>query len=206
MMLLKNLFIKYRCDKGTKHGYDKVYSKEWESIREEPINFLEIGIFEGISTQAFLEYFPNANFYGIDIFERLNPEDVPVLKNERVHWIKGNSMLGSIKKKINEQWPDVKFDIILDDGKHTPEANALTFKNMSPFLKDTGTYYIEDVFPLHIMTIKEMNHPWVQKKSDELNYLKFQMFDKQLQGWNTKEFDLRKKSGHPESYIFRITK
>ena len=56
------------------------------------------------------------------------------------------------------------------------------------------------------MTVKEMNHYWVQKKSDELNYLKFQNFQKQLQGWKVTEYDLRKESEQPESYIFRITK
>ena len=112
----------------------------------------------------------------------------------------------NIRSQIKKEWKDIKFDIILDDGKHTPEANQLTFKNISPFLKDSGMYLIEDVFPLHIMTVKEMNHYWVQKKSDELNYLKFQNFQKQLQGWKVTEYDLRKESEQPESYIFRITK
>lgn len=205
-MSLGKLFAKYRCDKGTKHNYHEVYSKLWESLRDKPINFLEIGVFKGLSTQAFLEYFPKAKFYGIDIFTRLNPEDVPVLNNRRVKWIKGDSMNPNIRSQIKKEWKDIKFDIILDDGKHTPEANQLTFKNISPFLKDNGMYLIEDVFPLHIMTVKEMNHYWVQKKSDELNYLKFQNFQKQLQGWKVTEYDLRKKSKQPESYIFRITK
>ena len=205
-MLLGKLFQKYRCDKGTKHNYHEVYSELWESLRNKPINFLEIGIFKGLSTKAFLEYFPKAKFYGIDIFSRLNPEDVPVLNNERVRWIKGDSMHHNIRSQIQKEWKDIQFDIILDDAKHTPEANQLTFKNLSPFLKDNGMYLIEDVFPLHIMNIKEMNHHWVQKKSDELNYLKFQNFQKELQGWKVTEYDLRKKSKQPESYIFKITK
>lgn len=205
-MTLDKLFRKYRCDKGTKHNYHKVYSELWESLRNKPINFLEIGIFKGLSTEAFLEYFPKAKFYGIDIFTRLNPEDVPVLNNERVRWIKGDSMNHNIRSQIKKEWKDIQFDIILDDAKHTPEANQLTFKNISPFLKDNGMYLIEDVFPLHIMNTKEMNHQWVKEKSDELNYLKFQNFQKELQGWKVTEYDLRKGSKQPESYIFRITK
>ena len=205
-MTLDKLFRKYRCDKGTKHNYHKVYSELWESLRNKPINFLEVGIFKGLSTQAFLEYFPKAKFYGIDIFTRLNPEDVPVLNNERVRWIKGDSMNHNIRSQIKKEWKDIQFDIILDDAKHTPEANQLTFKNISPFLKDGGMYLIEDVFPLHIMNTKEMNHQWIQEKSDELNYLKFQNFQKELQGWKVTEYDLRKKSKQPESYIFKITK
>ena len=61
-MALGNLFRKYNCDKGTKHGYQEVYSKELDHLKNKPINFLEVGIFKGTSTEAFLEYFPNAKY------------------------------------------------------------------------------------------------------------------------------------------------
>ena len=110
-MSLGKLFRKYRCDKGTKHNYHKVYSELWESLRDKPINFLEIGIFEGLSTKAFLEYFPKAKFYGIDIFTRLTPEDVPVLNNRRVKWIKGDSMHHNIRSQIKKNKVKVSDEI-----------------------------------------------------------------------------------------------
>lgn len=203
-MNLHRLFNKYRCDKGFKHGYHEVYEKEFEPIREKPINILEIGIFKGTSTSAFLEYFPNAMIYGIDIFERINPSDIAVLQHERVRWLKGDSLSRGIKEKIKTTWSDVKFDIVIDDAKHTPEANAITFKNISPFLKDDGMYFVEDVFPMHKMSIKDMDNEWVKSHKDELNYLEFIKFEKAIDGWEVKEFDLRKKSKQPESYIFKM--
>lgn len=205
-MSLNRLFKKYGCDKGIKHGYGKVYSKEWESLREEPINFLEIGIYEGLSTKAFIEYFPNATIYGIDTFQRIFSSQIPILSHERVKWLQADSMSYNIKRAINQTWPDVQFDIILDDGNHMPEAQSLTFRNLSPFLKETGMYLIEDVFPFHIMSGKDMNLEWVQDNPETLNYLKFQLLQKAIDGWETQEFDLRSKSGQPDSYIFKMTK
>ena len=205
-MKLSTLFQKYNCDKGHKHGYHEVYEKEWKKLKQEPINFLEIGIWKGESTNALLEYFPNATIYGIDIFTRIKPQDVEALKNKRTKWIKGDSMSHSIKSKIKKEWGNIKFDIILDDGKHTPEANALTFTNISSFIKDDGMYFVEDVFPLHKMTTAEMEHQWIQSHSQELNYLEFTKFEKAISGWRKEEFDLRNKSKQPESYIFKLTK
>ena len=203
-MNLHRLFNKYRCDKGFKHCYHEVYEKEFQPLKEEKINILEIGIFRGTSTSAFLEYFPNAMIYGIDIFTRINPKEIDVLQHERVKWLKGDSLSRNITREIKSKWPDVKFDIVIDDAKHTPEANAITFKNISPLVKDTGMYFVEDVFPMHKMTVKEMDNEWVKSHQDELNYLQFTKFEKAIDGWEVKEFDLRKKSNQPESYIFKM--
>jgi hypothetical protein len=114
--MLQNLFDKYQCDKSSKHSYHTVYEKEFEAIREEPINFLEIGVFKGQSLQAWLDYFPNATFYGIDIFTRVDPKDIPVLQNKRVKWIRADSTKTNIRELIPTVWSDIEFDIILDDG------------------------------------------------------------------------------------------
>ena len=182
-MNLHRLFNKYRCDKGFKHCYHEVYEKEFQPLKEEKINILEIGIFRGTSTSAFLEYFPNAMIYGIDIFTRINPKEIDVLQHERVKWLKGDSLSRNITREIKSKWPDVKFDIVIDDAKHTPEANAITVKNISPLVKDTGMYFVEDVFPMHKMTVKEMDNEWVKSHQDELNYLQFTKFEKAIDGW-----------------------
>tara|TARA_Y100000389_G_C17342522_1_gene454107 strand:- start:226 stop:843 length:618 start_codon:yes stop_codon:yes gene_type:complete len=203
-MTLQKLFNKYGADKSSKHKYHTVYENYFKEIREKKINFLEIGIFKGNSIEALIEYFPNATIYGIDIFKRLTPDDVPILKHERVKWIKADSRKSDIIEKINKYWPETTFDIILDDGMHTPEANKLTFRMLSDFLKDDGVYFIEDVFPLDIMTIKEMNNDWIKRNSDSLNHFEFQMFKDELKDWRIKQYDLRDKTGQPDSYIYRI--
>ena len=62
-MDLKDIFVKYKCDKGIKHGYWKLYQDDFEKVRNKEIDILEIGTFKGESTNAWLEYFPNANIY-----------------------------------------------------------------------------------------------------------------------------------------------
>lgn len=202
--MLETLFNKYKCDKSTKHGYHKVYDNEFSPIRELPINFLEIGIFRGQSLQAWLDYFPNANFYAIDIFTRLEPKDIPVLKNKRVKWLKADSTKPEVFHSIKSVWKEVKFDIILDDGLHTPRANAQTFTNLKNILKPDGSYYIEDVWPLHIMSEAEKNHWWLKKHRNLYNDEEMEFFMSQIPKDKMIEFDLRKESGHPDSYIIKI--
>lgn len=204
--MMRKLFNKYRCDKGSKHGYEAVYEPDFEPLKNEPINILEIGIFKGQSTKAWLDYFPNATIYGIDIFTRVNPDDVDALKHERVKYLKANSMQQSVAKKIENEWPDVEFDIIIDDGKHTPEANRLSFENTNRFLKPDGAYYIEDVFPIDKMSTKEMSIPWIQNRQDDYNMFEFLKFERALDGWTIQRYDLRKKSGEPDSYIVKVTR
>ena len=53
-MDLKEIFVKHKCDKGIKHRYWEIYQKDFESLRNQPINILEIGTFKGESTNCLL--------------------------------------------------------------------------------------------------------------------------------------------------------
>ena len=205
-MKLNSIFIQNGCDKGTKHTYSKVYEKDMEKVRNEKINLCEIGIFKGASIAAWLDYFPNATIYGVDTFQRINPEDIEVLQNPRVKWLAADSLKAGVGIKIQKEWGDVKFDFMIDDGLHTPEANALTFQNFSPFLKEHGIYYVEDAWPLDIMTMDEMDIDWIKSRSDRYNMLKMNTFFSSIKDFKYKRFDLRKDRGIPDSYIFRVQK
>jgi hypothetical protein len=203
--MLSKIFEKNKCDKK-EHMYYKVYEPYLESKREESLKILEVGIFKGASIDSWHDYLPNAELYGIDIFTRLKPEEVPALKKDRVFWINGDSMNSSIQDKIKNEWGDVKFDVIIDDGLHTPEANAKTFKNLVSFLKDDGVFYIEDVWPLDIMTQEQWNHVWMRKNPTKYNSDKWKLFESSLNGYNVTQHDLRKESNIPDSYIYEIRK
>lgn len=206
-MNLNDLFKKYNCDKSEdKHGYVKEYQKCLEPLREKEINVLEVGVWKGTSVSALHDYLPKAEIYGLDIFTRVPVEDVPVLKRDRVQWLKADSTSKNIQASIKEKWRDVKFDVIIDDGLHTPEANAKTFENLIPFLKDDGVFYIEDVWPLDIMTEQEWKHSWISKNKGKYNMNKWKVFEKAIEGYNVERIDLRKESNMPDSYIFKITK
>lgn len=205
--MLDSLCQKYGCDKSSKgHYYYTEYEKHLEPIREEPINILEVGIFKGTSIAAFHDYLPNAQIYGVDVFTRVAAKDIDALKRDRVHWLKADSTKVDLESKIQDQWGDIKFDVIIDDGLHTPEANMLTFNNLIDRLKDDGVFYVEDAWPLDIMSAAELNHQWIKKNQDLYTILKMNQFLSAIEKYNVERIDLRKKSKRPDSYIFKVTK
>src|SRR6056297_4120870 len=149
MTELRKLFDKYGTDRGSKHRYDEIYEKYWSQKKDEPINLLEIGVWKGPGMEATLDYFPNGNVYGVDIFTRIRPEEVKAFQHPRAHWLKADSMDHSITSLLRKKF-DVQYDYIVDDGAHYPLANMLTFKHTIEFLKPGGSYFIEDVWPLEI--------------------------------------------------------
>lgn len=205
--MLKQLFDKHVCDKSSKHKYHTVYDQLFSPIKDDPIKFLEIGVFKGASTAAFHEYFQNGTIYGLDIFVRTNPSELAILNEDRVKWLKGDSTSPTVAAQIHEWWDDVKFDVILDDGMHTPAANMATFQNLLPFLKQGGMYIIEDVWPLELMSTMELQHPWLTKNPDRYTDLENMKFLDAMSksGLSIERFDLRGETGEPDSYIIKMS-
>ena len=91
-MKLVDYFDKYKCDKGRlKHRYDRVYEPALEPLRDKDFDILEIGIFKGNSIEALVEYAPYATVVGLDTFQRIKPEDIPILEHGNVMWHKCDS-------------------------------------------------------------------------------------------------------------------
>ncbi len=63
---LKSIAETYNTDK-LEHGYIKIYEKYFESIRNENLKVLEIGIADGKSLLMWSDYFKNSTIIGIDI-------------------------------------------------------------------------------------------------------------------------------------------
>lgn len=194
------LFDKYGCDKGTKkHRYDEIYSQHFEPLRLQPIKILEIGVFRGASTRALLEYFPNAIIVGLDIYERVSLKDLGI-SDTRFIPVKGSSF----NPKTVEMLPNgIKFDIIIDDGAHWPQANRVTFENYFPLLKEDGKYFIEDVWPLEKLNAK--NHPWVQKQQGKYNMKEHKKFISAINQHTVTVYN-QNNPKHPDSTIYMIEK
>lgn len=206
MSELAKLFNRHACDKSQKHGYEEVYEPHFEPRRNDEINLLEIGTFKAASTKAFFDYFPNANIYTIDIFQRTKAEDLDILKEERVHWLKADTTNASLPKMIREEFgANLKFDFIIDDGAHWPMANLLTFRNCYPFLAEDGTYFIEDVWPLELMSFKELQNPWIVNRQDRYGQLDNNQLVEEINKHTVVRHDLRKKRGTPDSYIIAVS-
>ena len=203
-MGLVELFDKYGCDKGNlKHRYDRVYEPVLAQSKADSIRMLEIGIFKGNSTEAFIEFCPNLEVVGVDIFTRVDMKNIPILNHARVHPVKCNSLEGPNKEfdKLAENG----FDIIIDDGLHTHEAQWKTFLNFIPYLKKGGVYFIEDVWAFDKMSAQEKEHYWLKKHGDAFSEKEYQKLLNAIEPYNVTYHDLRE-GYDPDTFILEIRK
>jgi hypothetical protein len=113
----------------------------------------------------------------------------------------------TVYKQIRDKFgKSVKFDIIIDDGMHTPTANKETFLNLKRLLKKEGVYFIEDVWPLELMNDKELEHQWLQRYPDRYNSMDNQLFLNALEQSDLRvlRHDNRKLTKQPDSYIIEL--
>lgn len=206
MSILRDLFDHYKCDKGYKHQYHTVYERYLDPIRNKKVNILELGVFKGASAASFCEYLPDAEIYGIDLFERVRLG--AAISGPRIHYLRGDTQGNAIREQVKDAWPRIRFDVIIDDAQHTPDANLATFKNFYPLLKKNGVYFIEDVWPLDKMSPLDMQHPWIKRYASVYTLNSFTTFHNKIAeiagSDNIKRYDLRSLTKEPDSYIYRI--
>lgn len=163
---LCDIMKKHNSDKSTSHNYTKYYTQIFEKYRKDNIKLFELGLgtnnteiksnmgengTPGASLFGWLEFFHNADIFGADI-------DVDCLFNTdriKTFYCDQNSPW-IIKQMWDNKYLDFKFDIIIDDGLHTFDANITFFENSYHKLNHNGTYIIEDVSNDEIVN-------WLQK-------------------------------------------
>jgi hypothetical protein len=99
----------------------------------------------GASLRVWRDYFKNAQVYGADI-----DKDILFQENR----IKTFYVDQLNAPSIETMWKEIgiqNFDIIIDDGLHTTDANINSFNK----LKKNGIYIIEDVHILELNNIME---------------------------------------------------
>lgn len=139
---LDEIALEYLTDKCSLwHNYTAVYEKYFKPLRKDPINLLEIGFYFGNSARAWEKYFPNGQFFYIDIdkncYNRMHG-----LTKSKLYMVDQSSpeALNSFMQQLK-----IEFDIIIDDGSHMVDHMITSFKNLFPFLKKGGIYVIEDL-------------------------------------------------------------
>ncbi len=121
------------------HNYTEVYSRYFASLKNKPIKFFEIGIFEGNGVQMWEQYFPNAELHFMDI-----TFDYAKYFSTRSHYHLGDQAnVYDLHRVIDSTGGD--FDIIIDDGGHTMKQQLVSFVTLFPFVKSGGMYVIEDL-------------------------------------------------------------
>lgn len=153
-------------DKGSAHSYVEVYSRLFEPKRHEPVRLLEIGICSGASIVAWGEYFtnPSSEIIGIDV-----SMDAICYRADNDPRIKMLQMDGTDARTVAELAGT--YDIIIDDGSHLPQHQAVSLGLFAPYLKNNGLYVIEDVL--------EIQNAYIIKQYGEQNLgLKGEVLDR----------------------------
>jgi len=141
---LIHLALKHRVDKWASHWYVQHYHRHFAPFRYQKINLLEIGVGGyqhsaegGGSLRMWEEYFPYADIYGIDIYDK------SAHQRGRIRIRQGSQdderFLDSLFREAGS------FDIIIDDGSHINSDVIKSFSILFPYLSVNGIYAVEDV-------------------------------------------------------------
>jgi len=160
------------------------YENLFKDKKLDQVNLLEIGVAFGGSLGMWKDYFSNGVIYGLDRNEFYkNTMSLPVFFKEAPSHIKKVMIESSIptieiplyvslydyaeeniiiniinstnKKRINKNYEDNFFDIIIEDASHILAEQVKTFCNFYPKLKEGGIYVIEDI---HLDNLKEFKN------------------------------------------------
>lgn len=137
MGILHEIGLHNHTDKSYDHNFMDFYEIYFKPLRQQKINLLEIGIWNGESLKTFNEYFTEGQIYGFDIMNRTQ------YASGRMHVDIGDQ---SNKDFLKTVFPNVKeFDIIIDDGSHFCSHQQISFGTLFQRLKSGGIYIIEDL-------------------------------------------------------------
>jgi hypothetical protein len=150
-----------RSDKGnidivhSWHNYTTFYYSIFKELQYNPLRIFELGLGTnnvnipsnmeahgrpGASLYGWNEFFPNSYIFGADI-----DKDI-LFETDKIKTYFCDQTKEDIIKNMWEE-PDLQeeFDIIIEDGLHTYDANVCFFENSIHKLKSNGIYIIEDI-------------------------------------------------------------
>ncbi len=173
---LTKLCESYKSDKGsinhnkktiwgwTAHTYSNYYYSLFNHFKDDVKLVFECGLgtnnpdfqsnmtvdgMPGASLRVWRDYFKNAQIYGADI-----DKDI-LFQEDRIKTYYVDQLN---TPSIETMWKEIgvqNFDIIIDDGLHTVDANINLFINSFDKLKKNGIYIIEDIHILELNNIME---------------------------------------------------
>ena len=141
--MLHDLMAKYGSDKAP-HEFCEFYESFFAPVRLDVKSVLEIGVADGASIRGWLDYFPNAQVYGLDA-----PRDAVGRYGDSANWPVGSGrFLAFIGDQANrgdlgrlvEHGP---WDIVIDDGGHTMEQQQVSLGVLFPHTR--MFYVVEDL-------------------------------------------------------------
>ena len=181
---------RYGSDKGHRlincspHNYTTIYYSIFKDMQFDPLRIFELGLGSnnvnipsnmgengrpGASLHGWREFFPNAKIFGADV-------DGDILfESDRIKTFYCDQTNKHIIKYMwNEKELEGGFDIIVEDGLHTFDANVCFFDNSIHKLKPGGFYIIEDIATKTLETWKGKIDDW-KSKHPELDFYLLQI-------------------------------
>jgi hypothetical protein len=119
--------------------YLDVYHRHFERFRGSEVHVLEIGVYSGGSLEMWREYFgPRSHVYGVDIDPSCSR-----YAEDGIRIFIGDQADRGFWERFREAVP--RLDVVVDDGGHDPEQQAVTLEELLPHLSSGGVYLCEDV-------------------------------------------------------------
>jgi spermidine synthase len=166
----------YGSDKGTVaagkgwHNYTIVYNKLFSHRFHETLRIFELGIGTtnptirsnmgingkpGASLYGWRDLFPNSSIFAADIDKNI------LFESDRIKTMYCDQ---TSKESIHNLWKssalEENFDIIIEDGLHTFQANVTFFENSIHKLRKNGYYIIEDIHDNDIVNFNTIIKTW----------------------------------------------
>jgi len=133
-------FSEYKTGPGVwkwKH-YFEIYDRHFSKYRNQPLNFLEIGIYSGGSLPMWLSYFGDqCQVFGVDIEEACKCYEA-----DQIRVFIGDQQDRAFWARFSDAVPEIH--ILVDDGGHTPEQQMVTLEEMLPRMPLGSVYVCED--------------------------------------------------------------
>jgi hypothetical protein len=139
---LAALFNQYGSDKSTAHDYHLVYAPLLGSRRSDPLRMLEIGVGTkkpGASLRAFRDFCPKGLVFGADIDRSI------LFDEDRIRTYYVDQTRSSSFDELYSNLANNMFDLVIDDGLHTPNANIATMIFALKILRPFGIFIAEDI-------------------------------------------------------------
>jgi hypothetical protein len=130
----------HESDKSFWHGFVDFYETFFTNKKINTI--AEIGIFKGNSVKWLLTRFPEAIIYGADILP-IQPE-WPI--DDRFNF---RQLDQGKRELIQSFFGQIRFDLIIEDGSHFPEHQAIALIEGISQLNSGGLYILEDIHTSH---------------------------------------------------------
>jgi hypothetical protein len=186
MTSLVDLVDNSRTDKNTCHSYLPLYDNLFSRLREKAVNVLEIGILSGGSIKLWRDYFQNATVHAVDIMPEASLWP-GIMNDHRIKLYTSTDAYNPDFFNNTFALPQVKFDMMLDDGPHSLESMKIFILHFSSLLSDDGILVVEDVQSWY----------WI----DELK----KVVPDDLKEY-VKVYDLRENKGRYDDIVFTIDK